>query len=127
MIARVAAQDLEGRVHRQVAAFGEHALRLLDRDPAGTSPLAQLRGLLYAHMGWLFTGPAAQPQAYAPDLMADGDIRLVDRLFPVIATISVLTPFFLGWLVTGRLAGAIGSCCGRVSSASPCSTTSPGR
>ena len=73
----------------------------------GTSPTAQLRGLLYAHVGWLFTGPAAQPQTYAPDLVADDDIRLVDRLFPLIATFSVLTPFFLGWLVTGRLDGAI--------------------
>jgi stearoyl-CoA desaturase (delta-9 desaturase) len=73
----------------------------------GTSPLAQLRGLVYAHVGWLFTGPAAQPEAYAPDLLADRDIRRVDQLFPLLAAVSVLTPFLLGWLVTGTLGGAL--------------------
>lgn len=73
----------------------------------GTSPLAQLRGLVYSHVGWLFTGPAAQPQQYAPDLLADRDIRNIDRLFPLIAATSVLTPFFLGWIITGRVGGAL--------------------
>ena len=74
----------------------------------GTSPLAQLRGLVYAHVGWLFTGPAAQPATYAPDLLGDHDIRRVDKLFPLIAATSVLTPFGLGWLITGSLHGALG-------------------
>jgi stearoyl-CoA desaturase (delta-9 desaturase) len=73
----------------------------------GTSPLAQLRGLLHAHVGWLFTAPAAQPQVYAPDLLADRDVRAVDRLFPLIGAISVLSPFFLGWLITGTIGGAL--------------------
>ena len=73
----------------------------------GTSPLAQLRGLMYAHVGWLFAGPAAQPRIYAPDLVADHDIQVVDRSFPLIAAASVLAPFFLGWLITGRLRGAV--------------------
>ena len=73
----------------------------------GTSAGAQLRGLMYAHVGWLFTGPAAQPREYAPDLLADRDIRRIDRLFPLVAAASVLTPFFLGWLLTGRLHGAL--------------------
>jgi stearoyl-CoA desaturase (delta-9 desaturase) len=74
----------------------------------GTTPFAQLKGLIYAHVGWLFTGPSAQPEVYAPDLLADRDIRIVDRLFPFVAISSVLAPFFLGWLITGRLSGALG-------------------
>ena len=73
----------------------------------GTSPLAQLRGLVYAHVGWLFSGPAAQPETYAPDLLADPDIQRVDRLFPLLAATSVLTPFLLGWLITGTVHGAL--------------------
>ncbi len=73
----------------------------------GTSPLAQLRGLVYSHVGWLFSGPAAQPEIYAPDLLADRDIQRINRLFPLIAAISVLAPFLLGWLITGTLAGAL--------------------
>lgn len=73
----------------------------------GTSPLAQIRGLVYAHVGWLFTGPAARPDTYAPDLLADRDIQRVDRLFPLLAATSVLTPFLLGWLVTGTFGGAL--------------------
>ena len=73
----------------------------------GTSPFAQLRGLLYSHVGWLFSGPAAQPTVYAPDLLADRDIVFVDRLFPMIAITSVIAPFFLGWAITGELRGAL--------------------
>ena len=73
----------------------------------GTSALAQIRGLLFAHVGWLFTGPAAQPDLYAPDLVADPDIRTVDRMFPLIAGASVGVPFFLGWIVTGHVAGGL--------------------
>jgi stearoyl-CoA desaturase (delta-9 desaturase) len=74
----------------------------------GTSPLSQLRGLVYAHVGWLFTGPAAQPETYAPDLLADRDIRRVDRLFPLLAAISMLLPFLIGWRITGSVNGALG-------------------
>jgi stearoyl-CoA desaturase (delta-9 desaturase) len=90
-------------LHRRHHRFSD-----ADGDPHspyrfGTTPLAQVRGLVHAHVGWLFTWPDAQTEKYAPDLLADADIRKVDRLFPVIAVTSVLAPFFFGWVVSGHV------------------------
>ena len=41
-----------------------------------------LRGLLHAHMGWLFRHDQRGARArYAPDLLADPTMRFVDRTF----------------------------------------------
>ena len=41
------------------------------------------KGLWYAHMGWLFHREMSNQERFAPDLVADKDIRPVDRLFPL--------------------------------------------
>lgn len=74
----------------------------------GTGLGAQLRGLGYAHLGWMFARTQSDPQRYAPDLLADPDIVAVDRLFPVIAAASVFAPFAIGWALTGRVGGGLG-------------------
>lgn len=73
----------------------------------GTGALAQVRGLLHAHVGWLFTAEGSDAATYAPDLLADDGIRRIDRLFPALAVISVVAPFGIGWGVTGHLAGGL--------------------
>ncbi|MGE5637048.1 MAG: fatty acid desaturase, partial [Nocardioidaceae bacterium] len=43
-----------------------------------------LRGLWHAHTGWLFDAHGrANLRRYAPDLMDDPGMRLIDRLFPL--------------------------------------------
>src|ERR1700683_3312907 len=37
----------------------------------GTGPAGQLRGVLHAHVGWLFGNEPTSQQQYAPDLLAD--------------------------------------------------------
>src|SRR5258706_15537456 len=41
-----------------------------------------LRGLAYAHVGWVFRGTdRANPARYARDLLADRDLRQISRMF----------------------------------------------
>ena len=51
----------------------------LRRDRAG----ALLKGFWFAHLGWMFDLEHTNREKYTPDLMADRDIRTVDRLFPL--------------------------------------------
>jgi stearoyl-CoA desaturase (delta-9 desaturase) len=67
-----------------------------------------LRGLLHAHLGWLFihTQRGARKR-YAPDLLKDPVVRFVDRTFPVWALGGLAAAFGLGWLIGGTLTAAL--------------------
>lgn len=68
---------------------------------------AQIRGFLHAHFGWLLTSAPTDATVYAPDLLADRTLRKIDRLFPVLAVVSLGAPSAIAWAVTGRLGPAI--------------------
>jgi stearoyl-CoA desaturase (delta-9 desaturase) len=63
-----------------------------------------LRGLLHAHVGWLFihTQRGAKPR-YAPDLLDDPVVSFVDRTFVLWAVAGFLFPFALGGALGGSL------------------------
>ena len=62
------------------------------------------RGLLYAHVGWLFVhSHRGRRTRYAPDLLADPVVSWVDRTFLVWALGGLVAAFGLGWLFGGRL------------------------
>ncbi|HET6213416.1 MAG TPA: fatty acid desaturase [Micromonosporaceae bacterium] len=65
------------------------------------------KGLFYAHMGWLFHREMSNRARFAPDLLADKDIRRVDRLFPWLVVLSLLAPTAAGGLVTWSWHGAL--------------------
>jgi stearoyl-CoA desaturase (Delta-9 desaturase) len=67
-----------------------------------------LRGLLHAHMGWLFlhTQRGARKR-YAPDLLADPVVAAVDRTFVFWAVGGLAAAFGLGWLFGGTLTAAL--------------------
>jgi stearoyl-CoA desaturase (Delta-9 desaturase) len=70
----------------------------------GSGFAGMVRGLLYAHMGWLLDSQGqARKRKYAPDLLEDPGMRLINRLFVPIALLGLLIPFALGWLVGGDL------------------------
>ncbi|MFF1871375.1 acyl-CoA desaturase [Kitasatospora herbaricolor] len=73
----------------------------------GTSLAGELRGLAHAHVGWLFTADATPATRYAPDLLADADLRAVSRAFPWLCALSLALPFGLGWAVSGGWHGAL--------------------
>jgi stearoyl-CoA desaturase (delta-9 desaturase) len=58
------------------------------------------KGLVWAHMGWLFDSRRTSPAKFCPDLVADRDMRRVSRLFPIWVAISLLLPAALGGLLT---------------------------
>jgi stearoyl-CoA desaturase (Delta-9 desaturase) len=74
-------------------------------DAAGGT-VGILRGLWYAHVGWLFTPEGTVQRAWAPDLLRDRSIARVSRAFPWLVLASFLLPAVLGGLLTGTLAGA---------------------
>jgi stearoyl-CoA desaturase (delta-9 desaturase) len=67
-----------------------------------------LKGLLHAHVGWLFIHThRGSKQRYAPDLLKDPLIRWVDRTFVVWVGVGLLVPFALGYLIGGSLHAAL--------------------
>jgi stearoyl-CoA desaturase (delta-9 desaturase) len=51
-----------------------------------------MKGLFWAHLGWMFDENHTNREKYTPDLMRDKDIRLVDKLFPLWLLLSMLLP-----------------------------------
>ncbi|HJQ47833.1 MAG TPA: acyl-CoA desaturase [Amycolatopsis sp.] len=73
----------------------------------GTGPKALARGFWYAHMGWLFEREVTNVERFAPDLLADRDVRSVDRLFPLWISLTFLLPGVLGGLITWSVWGGV--------------------
>src|SRR5215210_868870 len=66
-----------------------------------------LRGLWYAHMGWLFDSHGrAEAERYARDLVEDPGMRFLSRNFLGVALLGLLIPTGLGYLLDGTLKGA---------------------
>ena len=103
---------LEGPVIRWVADHRRHhANSDKDGDPHspwrfGRSTGGLLKGLWWAHTGWLFDREQTSSRRWAPDLLADPDLRRVNKLFPFIALGSLALPALIGWAITGTAAGA---------------------
>lgn len=51
-------------------------------------------------MGWLFEAVGtADRQRFASDLLKDGVLRVIDKLFFVWVALGFVIPFTLGWIV----------------------------
>jgi stearoyl-CoA desaturase (delta-9 desaturase) len=93
--------------HRRHHTFADK-----DGDPHspwlfGTSAAAVARGFWHAHMGWLFGTDQTNLARFAPDLLADPDIRRVDRQFLGWSVVSLAAPAVLGGLITWSWWGAL--------------------
>jgi stearoyl-CoA desaturase (Delta-9 desaturase) len=67
-----------------------------------------LRGLWYAHMGWLFdTQGHAEKRRYARELLEDPGMRVISRWFLALVALGLLVPFALGLGLTGSLTGGL--------------------
>ncbi len=105
---------VEGSVIKWVADHRQHHTFADDEgDPHsphghGTGAIGALKGLWHAHMGWLFsTAGRSDRERYAPDLMADPGLRLLDRAEGLMLLASLGLPFGLGYAITGTLEGAL--------------------
>ena len=105
---------IEGPIISWVADHRKHhAFADLPGDPHsphvdhGQGLGGALRGLMHAHLGWLFIHTQrGRHERYAPDLLADPAIRWVDRTFFGWAIGGLVASFLLGWLIGGSLATA---------------------
>ncbi|KZB79532.1 acyl-CoA desaturase [Amycolatopsis regifaucium] len=93
--------------HRRHHAFADR-----EGDPHspwlfGTSPTALLRGFWHAHMGWMFGREVTNYERFAPDLVADKDLRVVNRYFWLWITLSLALPAILGGLISWSWWGAV--------------------
>lgn len=89
-----------------------HAFTDREGDPHspwryGTNAWALAKGLFHAHCGWLFHKQTTNRARFAPDLLADPDLRIVDRLFGPLAAVSLLAPALIGGLATWSWTGAL--------------------
>jgi stearoyl-CoA desaturase (delta-9 desaturase) len=67
-----------------------------------------LRGLLHAHVGWLFIHTQrGNRRRYAPDLLADPVVSFVDRTFVMWAIGGNVAAFALGWLIGGDVTSGL--------------------
>jgi stearoyl-CoA desaturase (delta-9 desaturase) len=90
-----------------------HAYSDREGDPhspqlAGPGFWGGVKGLWHAHMGWLWkTVGTADRMRFAPDLMRDRTLRVIDKLFGLWVVISFAIPFAVGWIVGGGLGAAL--------------------
>ncbi len=104
---------IQGPVVRWVADHRKHH-KFSDRDGDphspwryGTTVPALVKGLFYAHMGWLFDTEQTSQRQYAPDLLKDRDIVRISRAFPWLVAASLILPAVAGGLVTWSWQGAV--------------------
>jgi stearoyl-CoA desaturase (delta-9 desaturase) len=95
---------IEGPVISWVADHRKHhAFADVEGDPHsphvdhGVGLLGALRGLVHAHVGWIFRhDQRGAHDRYAPDLLDDPAIRFVHRMFPLWAVGGLALSFALG-------------------------------
>jgi stearoyl-CoA desaturase (delta-9 desaturase) len=106
---------IEGPVISWVADHRKHHA-FSDRDGDPHSPHVDhgaglrgiLRGLVHAHVGWLFIHTArGHRERYAPDLIADPVVSFVDKTFFVWAIGGLVAAFGLGYAIGGTLTAGL--------------------
>jgi stearoyl-CoA desaturase (delta-9 desaturase) len=104
ILAMAGSLAIEGPVIRWVADHRRHhAFSDREGDPHspwryGESVPALMKGLFWAHTGWLFDVEQTSRVKYAPDLLADQDVRRVNAAFPGLVAVSVFIPAIIGGL-----------------------------
>jgi len=91
ILAVAGSMAIEGSVISWVAIHRRHHM-FSDQPADPHSPyrfVGTVRGFLWAHVGWLFADDPTDPQRFAPDLLRDRDLVVVDKLFPILAVSSL--------------------------------------
>jgi stearoyl-CoA desaturase (delta-9 desaturase) len=73
----------------------------------GEDVKALLKGLAWAHMGWLFDRDVTSHKKFSPDWLADDDIVALNKLFPALVAVTLLLPALIGGLWTMSWQGAL--------------------
>ena len=68
---------------------------------------ALAKGLVYAHVGWMFDGDITSEEKFCPDWLADSDVVTISRWFPGLVAVSLLAPALIGGLWSMSWQGAV--------------------
>jgi stearoyl-CoA desaturase (delta-9 desaturase) len=111
VLAALGSAAIEGPVISWVADHRKHhAFSDQPGDPHsphvehGHGVRGALKGLLHAHVGWLFIHThRGRKTRYAPDLLKDPVVSFVHRTFVWWVAAGLIAPFLLGWAIGGSL------------------------
>lgn len=87
--------------HRRHHAFSDRPGDPHSPYRYGTGPVAQSRGFVHSHVGWLFGNDPTSHERYAPDLMAEPMMVALARAFPLLCVASLALPFLAGLALGG--------------------------
>jgi len=73
----------------------------------GTDWKALIKGLIFAHIGWMFDANRTSQEKFCPDWLADRDIVRVSRSFSWLTAASLLVPALIGGLWAWSWVGAV--------------------
>lgn len=73
----------------------------------GERPCGRLRGLIHAHVGWLFAHDLTDCARYVPDLLRDAALVRINRLYLVWVALGLALPALAAGLLTGTARGAL--------------------
>ena len=98
LLAIAGSMAIEGPVLTWVADHRRHH-KYSDREGDPHSPWrfgddwkALIKGLAWAHIGWMFDGNHTSREKFCPDLLADKKIARISRQFPALVAVSLLAP-----------------------------------
>jgi stearoyl-CoA desaturase (Delta-9 desaturase) len=113
MLAIAGSMAVEGPLLNWVADHRRHH-KYSDKEGDPHSPWrfgddwkALLKGLIWAHIGWMFGDDKTSREKFCPDLMADRPIRWISNLFIGFAVLTLLLPAAIGFLWSGTWVGAL--------------------
>jgi stearoyl-CoA desaturase (delta-9 desaturase) len=104
---------IEGSVTQWVADHRRHhAFADREGDPHspwryGSDARGLAKGMVFAHIGWLLKREPSNRARFAPDLLADPDIRRVDRHSLELILFSLLAPAAAGGLLSWSWQGSL--------------------
>jgi stearoyl-CoA desaturase (delta-9 desaturase) len=112
-LAAAGTMAIEGPAIRWVADHRRHhAFSDREGDPHspwryGESIGALMKGLWFAHIGWLFDVEHTNQERFTPDLLADKDMVRVEKQFPIWVLVTMLGPPLIGGLWSMSFTGAL--------------------
>ena len=115
MLGVLGSMAIEGPIISWVADHRKHhAFSDQEGDPHsphvdhGVGWKGALRGLLHAHVGWLFIHTQRGLKTrYAPDLIADPIVKRINDSFVLWVTLGLLAPFVIGLIWGGTLTAGL--------------------
>jgi len=66
-----------------------------------------VKGLWYAHMGWLFSNERTSRERWTPDLLKDPMMVKINDMFPFFVVTSFVAPAILGLVITRSFTGML--------------------